>query len=922
MVHRFDRIRQRTHRYLPFLLVALFAGLGYIGNSIDLPIFFGVPFSFGTIFVAIAAVVLGWRYGAIVAAIASIHTMLLAGHPYLEIVSIFEAARLGWNWQYERRNLIACDLWFWLLAGLPFLCVMYHYSLNMPWNASILIALQHSIEHLLCVTIASFLLFHSSFVNRLWVSLYGSPLSRSVRQVAFNFLVALAFIPILIITSIDSHISRIELEATERHQLSIVTHNIVESVEHWQTWGRRSKAQLKNSLKHQNFGFPLYISLTSEDDQLVLDSGANFPGWYQLETHKTSHLSNIYNNLEDPKSNSIDLTISSDFVTQLNEELREAYHNHDAEFSPIRHYFPKQVTSSELENWRRSFYRITRSPTLETPWHIEVALSIAPEIDRLELLYIRHLAMILIVMVIAILLADSLGNRFASPLRQLGEQTTDLPRKLMGEGTTIWPSFNLEEIEQLSSNFKLVSRVLQVKFKEIYRTNEELEIRVRDRTQALETEIEERKRITRIIQKSQQRLSLLVEQSPLALLEWDLDGQIVAWNPAAEIIFGYTPEEAIGKQLASLVSPAQPQLAIEDLLKLRENEQDSGHSCVENITRDGRYLLCDWHNVPLVDADGQTLGIASLIQDVTAKYEASRQLTQRTTDLEATLIQLQQAQVQLVHSEKMSSLGQLVAGVAHEINNPVSFIHGNLSFAREHAESLLSAIEYYQETYPESLDAPEVEDLDLPFIQSDFPALLQSMKMGTERIRDIVHSLRNFSRLDESDHKQVDLSEGIDNTLLILQHRLNATDKRSEIQVKRNYYGFPAITCYPGQLNQVFMNLITNAIDAIDNTEPPHVITISAWMADAQGVLCEDASKIQSLPAGDWIYVSVHDTGCGIPEAIQKQIFDPFFTTKPIGSGTGMGLSICHQIIVEKHNGTLTVSSNQAGTTLTLGLQA
>lgn len=919
MAYRFNRIRQQTYRYLPLVLVPLFAGLGYFGNSIDLPIFFAVPFAFGTVVVAIASVVLGWRYGAIVAALASINTLLLAGHPYLEIVSIIEAARLGWNWQYERRNLIACDLWFWLFAGIPFLGLVSHYSCNMAWSASILIALQHSIEHLLCVTIASFLLFHSSFVNRLWISLYSEPLSRSVRQVAFNFLVAIVFLPILLITSIDSHISQQETNFIERHQLLTITDNIAKSIQDWQIRGSNSVEELREIVEHQNPGLPLYILLVSEEGRVLIDSNANFPGWYQLEDQHN------LKNRSKTDTHHLDSVAESNWVIHVinrYEHSSEISPDHALELAAVKHYFPKQVKAYELDNWRYSFYRITREPTLEIPWKVEVALSIAPQINRLELLYIRHLTMILVVMLVAIVLADILGDRFAAPLRQLGEQTTDLPQKLMGEETIIWPTFRLTEIEQLSSNFKVVSRVLQAKFQEVYRTNEELEIRVRDRTQELEAEIEERKRITRIIEKSQQRLSLLVEQSPLALVEWDLNGKIVAWNPAAETIFGYTPDEAIGQQLASLLSPAHPHLSLDDLLALREKEQTGGHSCVENITRDGRYLLCDWHNTPLIDTDGQALGIASLIQDVTAKYEADRQLAQRTQDLEATLIQLQKAQVQLVHSEKMSSLGQLVAGVAHEINNPVSFIHGNLSFAREHAESLMSAIEYYQEMYPDSCDVLEIVDLDLPFIQSDFPALLQSMKMGTERIRDIVHSLRNFSRLDESDRKRADLSEGIDNALLIVQHRLNATEKRPEIQVKRDYYNLPPITCYPGQLNQVFMNLITNAIDAIEDTPPPHVITIRGWVADSQGILCEDCSKTGLLRAGDWLYVSIHDTGCGIPEGKQKQIFDPFFTTKPIGSGTGMGLSICHQIIVEKHNGTLTVSSNQTGTTFTIGLQA
>jgi PAS domain S-box-containing protein len=892
---------QNTRRYVPLLLALLLAGLGYVGNGINLPIFFGVSFSFGTIAVIITSVTLGWRYGVPVAVIANCNAMLVFD-PYIGIASIFEAVRLGWNWRNEGRNLIADDLWYWLLIGIPFLGVVHHYLLHFSWNDSALIALQHGIEHLLCTTIASFLLFHSPLENLIWRLVQKPFILRSVRQTAFNFLVAIVFIPVLVITSIDSHLASMELEKTERNQLSVIVNNVVEIITRWENWEQRNFDQLKASLERQRFGAPLYLKLVSEDERIVIDRGANFPGWYQLKQNTQREKIEIH----DPE----------DELDLLEPPIVPSHQN--ASLSLIEHYFPKQPQSSELENWRRSFYRITRTPTIYMPWHIEIALSIAPQIDRLEALYIRNFIMILGVMMIAIVLADILGNYFALPLRQLGIQTTDLPNKLTNEETLIWPKFNLVEIEQLSSNFKQVSRVLQTKFQEAYHANEELEVRVRKRTAELELEIEERKRITRAIQKSQQRLALLVEQSPLALIEWDINGNVVAWNPAAETIFGYSAAEAIAKPLASLIIPQSPQIEVSDLLNLREAEQAGKHSCLENITRDGRYLLCDWHNAPLIDPEGQTLGIASLIQDVTAKYEADRQLAQRTQDLELTLIQLKQAQVQLVHSEKMSSLGQLVAGIAHEINNPVGFIHSNLNFANEHAETLLAAIAYYQETYPEGHNAPEIENLDLPFIQSDFPALLQSMQMGTERIRDIVQSLRNFSRLDESDLKLADISEGLDNTLLVVKHRLNATPQRSSIQIKRDYDHLPAISCYPSQLNQVFLNLITNAIDALEETSPPHIITIRGWLVNSQGVLPQESTI--PLKKGDWMYLSFSDTGSGIPKDIQGKIFDPFFTTKPVGSGTGMGLSICHQIIVDKHHGTLLVSSDQMGTTFTIGL--
>jgi signal transduction histidine kinase len=253
-----------------------------------------------------------------------------------------------------------------------------------------------------------------------------------------------------------------------------------------------------------------------------------------------------------------------------------------------------------------------------------------------------------------------------------------------------------------------------------------------------------------------------------------------------------------------------------------------------------------------------------------------------------------------VQAEKMSSLGQLVAGIAHEINNPVSFIHGNLAHLQEYAHDLLDFVELYEKHYPDP--APEIqahaEAIDLEFLQSDLPKVLNSMRMGTDRIRQIVLSLRNFSRIDEAEFKAANLYEGLNNTLLILQHRLKARPERPEIEVIKDYDTLPEIECYPGQLNQVLMNVLTNAIDALeegnakrtyqDIENKPNQITIRTTVLDSQ-----------------WIKIAIADNGPGIPEAVQHRIFDPFFTTKPVGKGTGMGLSISYQIITQKHGGQL-----------------
>jgi len=837
-----------------YIILASLITAGYLGNYLSLPLFFGVDFLFGSIAVLIVVFLYGGVWGTLAGIIASLHTILLWKHPYAAIIFSLEALSVSWALRRKSRNLALLDGIYWMFIGIPLVYLFYFYVMGIPITAVVLIMLKQSVNGIFNALIASLLLFYSPIYQ--WSKETKLAKTFSLEQILSTLLVVFVFFPTLTLIVWQSRLNFNNIQKNIEVNLQIVSTDLASQLNLW-------------SQNHHN-ALQTLANVAARDK---MASSKELQQSIQLTKYLFADFSQIY------------------IVDDGNELISsEPYIN-----TNIGHqtYSPNLVASSQPT----VSYLWTKNRGVPKPL-INISLPITKGRDFLG-------------NVIAIINGNQIRELFLSD-----SYPVDVEISLLDAQNKVITSTrsDLQPTEAFDHNKNgqihcLSSQVCQwlpsgdmpmmVRWQKSFYVQETLMNQELGWTLAVE--VPSLSHINSLQNTYIIGLTLISMISLLAIiLSSLLSHRLIKPIEQLAVVTTNLPDKLLYHQkinwpdsrVVEIKSLIDNFFFMADLLKQKFREIKTAKERLEERVIERTQELSKT-NEELSWEIAQRQRIAEALQ----KSEA--QSREQATKLYNTLQKLQQAQTQLVHTEKMSSLGQLVAGIAHEINNPVSFVSGNLPYAQEYTQDLLRLVALYQQQYPETTPAikDEIETIELEFLQSDLPKVLNSMKVGTERILAIVQDLRNFSRLDQADKKEVDIHEGIDIALRILQHQLQARNGYLEISVIKDYGQLPRVECYPGQLNQVFLNLLANAIDALRELTEQRESKTSDW---------EPIIRVKTqVISHDWVAIHIADNGVGISPSVNSKLFDPFFTTKPVGKGTGLGLSISYQIVVERHGGQL-----------------
>ena len=853
-----------------FLGLLLLVAFGYLGNYLNIPLFLGVNFLFGSIATLIVATLYGTVPGTISTLLISSYTFFLWGHPYAIAIFTFETAFVSW-WLHRRPlNLVIWDSLYWLCLGIPLVAVFYGVLLEVNFQTFLLIALKQVVNGLLNALIADLLLTHTPLLQ--WLRAKQRPSRVSFQRILLNLLVAFVFFPALTLTVLSSRDALHDIEERIPYDLDATSQYLAASFQNWQQQQQQALMQLvavasqdrvqSNDLDRLQESVTLLQPTLPGNPRLAVTNAQNRAIAVYPDRPSAAIGSRTFGTTATPLPNESGKLMTSIGAPGLGEE-------------PV---IIQQIPI--IQDERRLGYAVSEVPgrfflqllvvaQQPSPEHLQVTLldeeqrvlaSTRDELERLTAFDHDKTAM-----------ARSIGQNiyqwvpkepglpvFARWQQSIYVQTTTvegLPWTLMVEVPAAPHVEHLQiyYIQTLSITLAIVWLAIALAYA-----------------------------VSRSLIAPALRLAEVTTGLPDRLLEQE---KIVWPNPAIA-------------EMAALVRN----------FKGMARSLEHQFQTIQTTNTDLEKRIGERTQKLSLANEELKLEMQAREQVTEALQESEAHLREQTLALQQALDDLQKAQTQLIQTEKMSSLGQLVAGIAHEINNPVNFIHGNLSHVQDYARDLLDFVGLYQKIYanPDPAIQRHAEEIELDFLQEDLPKILASMRIGTERIRQIVLSLRTFSRTDESEIKHIDIHEGLDSTLLILQYRLKARAERPEIQVVREYAPLPKVECYPGPLNQVFMNLLANAIDALEEAAADKTYQ---EIAQKPSWIRIQTAAIAGPDATPWVEIAIADNGTGIPKHIQQRIFDPFFTTKPVGKGTGMGTSISYQIITEKHGGNLECNS-------------